>query len=298
MSFGPEDRDRLRHVLLGEEVHHLPHHAEHAGDLLGLQQRRAHVHGDDDLRAAAVADLLDGHVVHQPAVDQLAALAHHGGDRPRHRHAGAHGRREVAVAHRHALAVADVGGDERERDRQLLDVALAEIGAHQLVEEELDLLARHRALAVAQAFPGHAELEPGVEAVVDLLPAQAHRFAPGAVVEHARPVGLGDGFLHLGGRDARDVGAGRQRPHGSARNAVERHAQFLEDLENAKVRAAAGAAAAEDEAHLRASPSRRGPGHRPAGRQAVRPQDTTRKARDRLATFKAMLRCGSWTDFA
>ncbi len=149
---------------------------------------------------------------------------------------------------------------------------LAEVRADELVEEELDLLAGHRALAVAQAVLRHAELEPGIEPVVDLLAAQVHRLAPGAVVEHAGPVRLGDRLLHLGGRHPGHVRAGGERPHARARHAVERDAHFLEDLEDAQVRAAAGAASAEHQADLRARRPRGGLGQG-FGHDGKRPGD-------------------------
>src|SRR5205085_5617483 len=98
--------------------------------------------------------------------------------------------REVAAANRDAVARADVRGDDRERQLQLLDGALAVFRAHEAVKEELELLARERALAEADAVARDTELQSRIETVVQLLAPQIHRLASGRVVEHADPVGL------------------------------------------------------------------------------------------------------------
>ena len=62
---------------------------------------------------AAFVGFADRHVIDQAAVDQLSPSRVIGASSPGNRHAGAHGRRQAAFANDHALAVADVGGNQR-----------------------------------------------------------------------------------------------------------------------------------------------------------------------------------------
>ena len=54
---GPEQRHGARDVLLGEQVHDLAQDRDHAGDLLRLEERRAHVHDDEHVGIAELARL-------------------------------------------------------------------------------------------------------------------------------------------------------------------------------------------------------------------------------------------------
>ena len=139
-----------------------------------------------------------------------------------------------------------------ERQLELLDGALAVFASHELVEEELQLLARQRSLAEVDSVLRDAQLEPGVVAVLQLLAPQVHGLAPRRVVEHADPVGLADQRFDVLRGNPRRVRAAYERAHARARDAIDRNPQLLEHLEHTQVGAAARAAAAQHEADARA----------------------------------------------
>ena len=79
------------------------------------RQRRAEVDGDHDVGAHRAGDV-DRQVVGEPAVDEQLATDLRRRDRARHRHAGAHHRRQLALAEDDRLA--GDRGRSRRRDRE------------------------------------------------------------------------------------------------------------------------------------------------------------------------------------
>ena len=240
--------DRALHVLLGEDVDHLRRHRQQRAHRLGLQQRRAHVHGDHHVGPAQLAHLGHGQVVHQAAVHQLAAVDVGRRQQPGHRHARPHGLCQRPAAEHHALAGADVGGHQRHRQRQVFEHRLAQVGAHQLVEEQLDLLPGHHPRGCGQALRRDAQLAARQEALQDVLAAQAQVAVVATVDEQVVPVDDGELAAHALGADAGGPGAGHQGAHAGAGDAVHRHAQPLQHLQHADVRRAASATAAQHQA--------------------------------------------------
>jgi hypothetical protein len=243
-----ERGQRAGDILFGQNIDHLRRNGQQGAHAFGGKQRRTDVDRDDDVGIAAFPGFADRHVIDQAAVDQLSPFAGDRRQQSRHRHAGAHGRGQAAFAHDHALAGADVGGDERQRQRQLLDAPFAPVGADQLVEEELDLDAVDHAGRKAGAVARNTELGAGDEPAQRPLVAVIGLGKIGDVAEHRVPVRLGHLGTHHRRCQARGIGAGDQRPHAGAGDAVDRNLQFLKNFQHPDVRGPTGAAAAEDQA--------------------------------------------------
>ena len=239
------------HVLLGEDVDHLRRYGEQGADPVGVHQGRADVDRDHDVGVAAFARFRDRHVVHQAAIDQFAAVQHDRRQQARHRHAGAHRRGQAAFAQDDALAGADVGGDDRQRQRQFLDDAFVLAGADQAVEKQLDLDAIDDARRESDAVAGHADFGSGNEAAHDLLVAVIDIRKVRNVGKHVVPVRFGHLLAHFRRRQAGGIGAGDQRAHAGAGDAVDRYLQFLENFEYPDMCRAAGTAATEHEPDFR-----------------------------------------------
>ena len=238
-------------VLLGEQGHHLGRHRQQRVDVGGGQQRRADVDGNDEVRLAQRAHFGHRQVVDQTAVDQLAAVDLGRRQQSGHRHARAHRLRQAAFAKHDALAAADVGGNDRQRQRQGAEVGFDAVGAHQLVDEELDLLPGDRARGIGHAVGAQAGLAARHIALQQALVAQVQLAVGGVVLEHVGPVGAAHGLAHGRGRHAGGPGAGDEGAHAGAGHAVDAHALALQFLEHANVRCAACAAATEHEADAR-----------------------------------------------
>ena len=108
-----------------------------------------------------------------------------------------------------------------------------------------------RMLAVA-----HAELEPEQEVRSSSLRRIVSSWRGGLSLKSRLVVIDSISLLHLRDRHAARVRAADERAHAGAGDAVDRHAQLLEHLEDADVRGAARAAAGEDEADLGAAGGR------------------------------------------
>ena len=141
-----------------------------------LQQRRAEVHGDDDVGAHR-ARHVDRQVVGEAAVDQQRAVdlaparsrpaptcwrASRRAARPRSKH--------------DRLAGDEVGGDGAEGDRQLVEVAGSPARCAELAQHGLELHAGDQALGQQQLAVAHADL--GANEVVRVVVLQADRAAP------------------------------------------------------------------------------------------------------------------------
>jgi len=247
----PERGQRAADILLGQNADHLRRHGEQRADLLGLEQRRADIDGDHHVGPAALADFADRQVVDEAAIDQLAPLMIDRRQQAGYRHAGAHRRGQRAVAENHAFTGADVGGDDGQRQRQILDIPFALVGAHQLVEKQLDLLAGHNAALIGHAVGRNAALRTGQVIPRDELVAVTHFGVFRVIDEHVGPVRRGQRLAHFFRRHAGRPGPGDQCPHARPGDAINRHAQLLQNLEHADMRRPARPAAAQHEANAR-----------------------------------------------
>ena len=240
---------RTADVLLGQDVYHLQRDAEHRSDLIGPQQRRAEVDRDDHIGAHLARDV-DRQIAHQSAVDQLLIAD---GDRrhcARHRHRCTDGLHDTAFLQHHHFAGADVGGDGAKRDRQFVEAAR---GAD-LNQPTQFAFKRHtgdHAFRQGNAVPADAEFRNDVRRlVVCLLP---HRLvgARRLVGEELLGGDRTDHLFHLRHRQTGRVRRTDDRAHARAGDHVDRHAQFLENLQHTDMRGAARASAREHEADLR-----------------------------------------------
>ncbi len=264
-----QGRQRAGDILFGQNVDHLRGNREQRTDLVGLEQGRADVDGDHDVRVATLAYFVDRHVVDQAAVDQERAAILDGGHQARHRHARAHRLAQAALAEDHLVAAHQVGRDDGRRQIQLLDLWIAILAAHQFVEEELDLLASNHTRQQICPLVIDADLRPRQVATGDVARPRIDVRSGRGIVEHVAPVGLSHGHHHLVGRQARGEGAGDQPAHARAGNAVDLHPVLTEHLEHADVRRAARAAPAEDETDARTFRRRDGAGEQGQCRQAA-----------------------------
>ena len=173
-------------------------------------------------------------------------------------HAGAHGRRQVAVPQDDHVARQHVGRDGTEGNRQPVEIGLhagaGDVCAQQVLDAGgIDDAARHDDPLVLQA---HLEVVAVGDAgallldrlQVALAHAAHHRFQSMPIEEH----------LEVPGRNTRGVPRADQGSHAGAGDAVDRHVQFLEHLEHAHVGAALGAAACQHQPDLRPGCLRRG----------------------------------------
>ena len=243
-------RGELRaHVLLGEDVEHLRRIPHDRLQLVARHERRADVHRDDDVRAHRAHEL-DRQVVDEPAVAQDTTVDLHRREHARHRHARAHGLVEAPGVEDDLLARDHVGGDRAVGDRQLVEVLDVVDVARELVQEELEIAARQRALEPEEFAVAIAELERERKRRELFLAAEADVAALGTVGQQGGPAHRAELALHLVRRHAARVEAADDRAHGGAGDVVDRHAHLVQHLEHADVREAARASARQDEPHL------------------------------------------------
>lgn len=149
------------------------------------------------------------------------------------------------------LAGDDVGGHRPERDRQAQKSSTsstASVSRRKMLSIETPAIS-----PFGRCSPWRSTQLPVDETAVVLgLAPHRHLGAGRRVVEDVAPVRRRDQALHPRDRRSGRVRAADDRPHARARDAVDRHAQVLEDLEHADVRRAARAAAGECERDARA----------------------------------------------
>ena len=214
---------------------------------LRRQERRAHVDREHHVGPHGARDV-HRQVAHQPAVTQEAPVHLERSHHPRDAHAGPQGIGQMAVIEDHHLAAPQVRGHGPERDRQAVEVAHARGLKSDRFEGEGDLLARDQPARQEQAPVLETHLQIDQVAGVVLLPAVAHVAARRTVVEQIVPVEIQEGAAHLRRGQARGVQPADDRSHAGAGDEVDRDPQLLEDLEDADVRDAARASAAQGEA--------------------------------------------------
>ena len=113
---------------------------------------------DDDVGAHRAHDV-HGQVVDESAVTQDAPLELHRSKHSRHRHAGAHRLIEAAALEYDFLARHHVGRDRAIGDGKLVEALHVVDVARQLVQKELEVAARQRALVPEEFTVAVAHLE-------------------------------------------------------------------------------------------------------------------------------------------
>ncbi len=190
--------------------------------LAGGQRLRNGVDVDRDRRLGVIAQgRRDRQRIEQPAVDEQPALVMVRADQRRNRDRGADRVEQRALGEPHLALLVEIDRDGRVRNRQFLDVRVA------------DEVAQHAddAVALDEAAAGEGPVEQAqhVQALQRLHPVRV--------------------ALQLAGRvDAADQGA-----HRAARDRADRVAARFQFLDHADVRVAARAAGAEHERDLRAA---------------------------------------------
>ena len=233
------------------------HHREHlAGDrergieLVGGGQALTHVDDDHALRAHRSRHV-DRHVVADAAIHEHVALVAQRRERGRHRHAGANRHGQVARAEHHPLAVADVGGDGAERNRQVVEILRDADGQQQAAQQQLQFLALHGAARKRDLAVAQAEFDAAEETQLVLLAPHRQFGARRIVAEHVLPVDVVEHVADLRGVVAGRVQATHNGAHRRADDAIHGDVLAFEYLEHADVCRSACAAAAKHEAGFR-----------------------------------------------
>ena len=205
--------------------------------LLALRGRLHQVDHDDDVRAQ-LARHVHRDVAHHAAVRKDVLVGDHWRKGAGDRHACAHRRREVALVEHHHLAGDHVGRNGAERDRQAVEARLhagaGDVGAQQVFDAaRVDDAARHDDALVLQSKLEIVAVGHAGALLLDRLQVTLAESA-----DDGLPVNFDQELLQCIGRDAGRVACADQRAHAGARDAVDRHAHFLEHLQHADVRAA------------------------------------------------------------
>ena len=244
---------RGHRVLLERQVDEA---ADHRAHVLGfgrrLGARRAHVDRDDDVGAHR-EHRLHRKVLGLAAVDEHVAVDLDRRESRGNGHARPDDAGEISARHDVGLARLDVGRHRLERDAQLGKVRHRGAGHRRGLEHEAELAARDQARR--QQEPALLQVQAELERdqpleVVFLLPERLV-LALGSVAEERVPGNRADELLHLVGRVAAGVEAADDRAHARACHVVDRDVQLFEQSDDADVRRAPRAAAAEREADLR-----------------------------------------------
>ena len=265
-----ERRDLLLDVEPGQETRGLAGDREEARDLVALLERRRDVDRDHDV-GAHLTDDVDGHVVHRAAVREELPVPFDRVEEPGDRHARPDGPRELPLREHDLPARHDVRRDAAEGDPEPVEVPDVRRRKRQAPEEVVELLPGDEALREDELSLVEPELGLDEVELVVLLLAVRLVLAPLGVVQRIVPVRRREDLVHFLGRHAGGVERRDDRADARARDVVDGDAQLLEDLEDADVRAAAGSAAREGDADLRAvgaAPER--PGRGRAGRERPR----------------------------
>ena len=238
---------RYPHILLGENVEHLQGHAENGLQFVALQQGRADIDRDDDIRAHLPHDI-HRQIARQPAVEKYLVADLVGRDRARHRHRGAHRIAEpAAIEHHHAPGLR-IGGDRAKRDRQFVEHHLARGVAREQGKQAVEFLSGDGARRQAQTAVLHADFKFEQTRQVFLL-AQEAAVGPGAGVgEQIVPVRVGKPLFKLATRGAGGIGRADECAHTGAGDIVDRDVQFLKDLDHTHMGRATRAAAGQHQA--------------------------------------------------
>ncbi len=234
-------------LALHQRREHLVGDAERRVEPVLAQQRLADV-DDDQARAADLARDVDRQVVDDAAVDHETAAIADRCERAGYRHRRADRHREIAVGEDDLLAVADVGGDRAERNRQLVEVGELRRRQQQPAQQKLQLLALHEPARQRDAAVLESQFDAAEKAQLVFLAPHRQFFARGIVAEHVLPVDALEHGVDRVGVVARGIQAAGDRAHRRAGDAVDRNAFAFEHLEHADMRRAARAAAAEHEA--------------------------------------------------
>ncbi len=231
------------------------------------------------MSAPIASDRLHRQVLRLAAVDEHVAVDLDRREARGDGHARPDDAGEVPARHDVGLARLDVGRDGAERDAQLVEVRDRGARQRRALEHEAELAAGDQARR--QQEPALLEVQAELERdqvleVVFLLP-EGLVLAFGSVPEERVPGNRADELFHLVGRVAARVEAADDRAHARAGDVVDRDVKLLEHPDDADVRRAARAAAAERETDLRARLVAVKPaGRRPEPRKAaLRPSGKT-----------------------
>ncbi len=152
------------------------------------------------------------------------------------------------------IAGFQVGGDGAEGDGEAVEIGDFAHGEGQLAQGDEEFAPGDEAGGeLGLALGGDADVEVLVEVKIALAGAQRQALAGRGIGEEVAPIGGLENFLDLRGRHAAGVQAPDDGTHARAGDAIDGDVELLERLEHAHVRDAAGAAAAQDEADLRAA---------------------------------------------
>ena len=202
----------------------------------------AHIDGNHAIRAHRLHDVR-GDVVHRAAVDQHLAVHHGWRKDQRQRHRGAHGVGQRSPPHHDLLRRQQIHGHRAKRCRQIVEAFKLEIRRRDAAEHQFDVLAivqrgrRHDAAFEAELQAGR--IGPRVGLPPDVLVGKRRR------PEQLIPVHVGDERLQLRRIHAAGEGAPDQSAHAGPRRQIDRDSVLLEPANDADVRDAAGASAAE-----------------------------------------------------
>ncbi|HEY5324824.1 MAG TPA: hypothetical protein VIK58_18505, partial [Caldimonas sp.] len=196
--------------------------------------------------SAPIARDVDRQVVCQPAVDKQLAADLRRRDRARHRHAGAHDRRQLALAEDDRLAGDQVGRDRAIGNRQLVEIEVAGSG-RESAQHGFEADPRDGALLQRDSAPVEAGLDrEELLEIVELAP--DHLVLARRILVEQGPRGdLRQRLLHLRRGQPGRIRAADDRTHARSGHAVDRHLQLLQHLDDADMGGAARAAAGQDE---------------------------------------------------
>jgi hypothetical protein len=219
-------------------------------------RRRRHPNGDDHV-CAELSPYVDRQVSHHAAVRKYLAVERHGREHARQRHARAHGLREIAMVEDHGLPGDHVGRDGAKRNRQLVEIARIAERRDERANELLDLLRDDEPAGHAYSALVHPQFERQRVGHRRELPLDRHALAPALATDGALPIDREHLALDLLGRHAGRERRADERAHARADDAVDGHAELVENSQHPDVRGAFRSAARKHETDPR-SRRRRG----------------------------------------
>ncbi len=234
---------------IAEKAYGLVHDLDDRVYFIFLVQRGSDIDGDDDIGAHGEG-VRYRKVPDDAAVDQEVAVDFDGSEYRRYSHAGAHRFRQRALLEHIGLAGHDIGADAAKGYGELVEIAdildvLGQLGHHGGEPlSPLEPRGEHDAL--------FRYLEGGDVPVMVPLFLDGGAPAGYLVGEHRVPVHVQDQLLQHVRGVARRVEPAHDAPHARAGDVVDLETGLFDDLQDAHMGDALGAAPGEDQGYLRA----------------------------------------------
>lgn len=253
---GTESIELLSLVGADEHVERARHHRERRAQFGSRGQGIRHCDRDDHVGTGLARDV-HRDVARESTVPEDSAVDAHGREHAGHCHARPQRERQVAAIEDNHLAALHVRGHRTEWNGQPVEFRDAAAASHEVLDRQVDVLRVDQAGRRDKATVTDAKFQTVAVGVARELAPHRHLRAQSAAANGLLPGDRSDCGLDFVRAHTRSVRAADDRTHARADDAIDWNAQFVEHAQNAYVRRAFRATAAEHESDARARLRRR-----------------------------------------